>query len=298
MSRPDHILFIFVDGLGIGKNDAEENPCFKSEHYFRCFDNEHYPKSLKNGIAIGLDANLDLPGLPQSATGQTALLTGVNASQMLGRHLNGFPNAKLREIINEKSLLKWFTDKGLDAVFLNAFRPPFFDYDPNDIIKFLSVTTVATLAAGLKFFDLDDLNAERCVYQDITSEAVREKGFDTPLFTPQQAGEIVGRRSQDYHFSLFEYFQTDKAGHSQDMQRAASILALLEDFFDAVLQNVDLQKTLVLLTSDHGNIEDLTFRGHTRNPAMTLLFGASAESASKNMHSILDVYPTIQSFFE
>ena len=298
MTRPDHILFIFVDGLGIGKNDVDSNPCAHSNYYFRCFTDESFPKKIKSGFALGLDATLELAGLPQSATGQTALLTGINASQLLGRHLNGFPNPKLREVIEEKSLFKWFVDKGLSSAFLNAFRPPFFDYDPNDIIKFLSVTTVANLAARLKFFGLDDLKAKRSVYQDITSEAIREKGFDAPLVAPEKAGEIVGRRSQDFHFSLFEYFQTDKAGHSQNMQRAVSILAILEFFLDSVLRTVDLNNTLVLLTSDHGNIEDLSFRGHTRNPAMTLLFGAGAETAAEKMSSILDVYPTIQSFFE
>ena len=298
MSSPSNILFIFVDGLGIGKNDESANPCTRSKKYFRLFDDAEYPIKVENsGIALALDATLDLPGLPQSATGQTALLTGVNASQLLGRHLNGLPNAKLRDVIREKSIFKWFAEKDLQAAFLNAFRPPFFDHDPNDIIKFLSVTTVANLAAGLEFFGLDDLKAGRCVYQDITSEAIREKGFDAPLVTPEKAGKIIGRRSQDYHFSLFEYFQTDKAGHSQNMEKATTIITILETFFESVLQTVNLHNTLVLLTSDHGNIENISFRGHTRNPAMTLLFGSGAETAAAKMHSILDVYPTLVSFF-
>jgi bisphosphoglycerate-independent phosphoglycerate mutase (AlkP superfamily) len=54
----------------------------------------------------------------------------------------------------------------------------------------------------------------------------------------------------------------------------------------------------VIVTSDHGNIEDISFRGHTRNPAMTFVFGAEADSAVARLHSILDIYPTILSFFE
>ncbi len=295
---PKHVLLLFVDGLGIG-SENETNPCTASPHLFHHFLHETFPKSIEpNGYALGLDANLGVDGLPQSATGQTALLTGFNASELLGRHLHGFPNSKLRKIIGERSILKWFVEHGYRAAFLNAFRPPFFDFDPFDIIKRLSVTSVCNLVAGLKFFDTDDLAAGRSVYQDILGEDLRRRGFDVPIFTPEEAGTIIGKQSQNYHFALFEYFQTDRAGHSQNPQRAAEVLDILERFLDAVLQHLDLQNTLVILTSDHGNIEDLSFRGHTRNPVMTLLFGAGAEHASTRIKTILDVYPFVLSFFE
>jgi len=289
---------IFVDGLGLGANEPGINPCCFSPHYFCHFKKTAPQKLDPKGYMLGLDANLDLPGLPQSATGQTALLTGVNASKVLGRHLNGFPNQKLRDIIGEFSILKWFADHGFRAAFLNAFRPPFFDYDPYDIIKHLSVTSVSNLVAGLPFFGLNDVRKKRSVYQDISGEALRERGFDVPIYSPEKAGEIIGRQSQQYHFALFEYFQTDKAGHAQSMDRARHVLDVLERFIDSILQHVDLDKSLVFVTSDHGNIEDLSFRGHTRNPAMTLLFGAAAVSAAQSLHSILDIYPKILSFFE
>ncbi|MDZ7315100.1 MAG: hypothetical protein ONB24_03155 [candidate division KSB1 bacterium] len=252
---------------------------------------------MTDGFALGLDATLNVPGLPQSATGQTALLTGINAAAVLGRHLNGFPNPTLREIIFEHSVLKKISEMGLRAAFLNTFRPPFFDFDPMQIVAHLSATSLANLAAGLPFFNLQDLLEGRSVYQDITGEALREKGFDVPLLTPEEAGRIIGNASQSYHFSLFEYFQTDKAGHAQDLDHAVKILCRLEKFVEAVLATVDLRRTLIILTSDHGNIEDLAWRGHTRNPAMTLLFGAGAETAAHHLRSILDVYPLILSIF-
>lgn len=294
----EHVLMLFVDGLGIGEASAAINPCTQSPGLFYHFLGENFPKKIAHdGYAVGLDANLNWPGLPQSATGQTALLTGINASQRLGRHLNGFPNQALRDVIAERSILKMFVGKGLQAVFLNTFRPPFFDYNPQDIIAHLSATSLANLAAGLPFFNMEDLIAERSIYQDITGEALREKGFDAPQFSPEKAGEIIGRRSQFYQFALYEYFQTDKAGHHQDFTHASVILKRLEDFVGAVLSNVDLKNTFVILTSDHGNIEDLSWRGHTRNPAMTLLFGAGAQQAAHQLTSILDVYPFILSLF-
>lgn len=298
VGTPEHVLLLFVDGLGIGHRH-ESNPCTSSPHFFNHVLDDSFPKPLDPlGYARGLDATLGVEGLPQSASGQTALLTGINAPRLLGRHLHGFPNEQLRRVIAEHSILKWFADRGYEAAFLNTFRPPFFDYDPFDIIKMLSVTSVTNLYAGLNFFDLDDLKADRSVYQDILGDDLRKRGFDVPIFTPEQAGEIIGTQSQRYHFSLFEYFQTDRAGHSQNRQRAVEVLNILERFLGAVLHNIDLQRTLVILTSDHGNIEDLSFRGHTRNPVMTLLFGAGSAAARTRLSSILDIYPLILSFFE
>lgn len=296
---PAHVLLLFVDGLGIGEKNPAKNPCCFSPHYFYHFLGDRFPKSITpDGFVIGLDANLDRPGLPQSATGQTALLTGVNAAREIGRHLNGFPNEKLRGLIFEKSILKWFVDRGLHAAFLNTFRPPFFDYNPHDIIKHLSVTSVTNLAAGLPFFGLEDLKNEKSIYQDILGEALRNKGFDAPLFSPEKAGEIIGKQARQYHFSLFEYFQTDKAGHAQEMRHAQAILNILESFLNAVLKNTNLDDTLIILTSDHGNIEDLSFRGHTRNPVIALLFGKGAEPAAHRLSNLLDIYPFILSLFE
>ena len=284
-STPKHILFFFVDGIGIGENDPRTNPC--ADPQWRFFNHtlvDSYPKSLPcNGYAFGLDANLDTPGLPQSATGQTALFTGVNASQLIGRHLNHKPNEQLREVIREQSIFQRLKERGKSFAFLNAFRPPFFDYPTEELIRHLSVTSCMNHYAGGKFFDLEDLLARKCVYQDMTGDALREKGFDAPVYTPADAGRIIGEQVGEYDLCLYEYFQTDFSGHSMDMERARGELAKLDAFMSALLETVDLSDTLVLLTSDHGNIEDLSFKGHTRNPAMTLVFGAGRERLLKTV---------------
>ncbi|MBC7186881.1 MAG: alkaline phosphatase family protein [Calditrichaeota bacterium] len=289
------MLMIFVDGLGIGRHDPAWNPCSaEGLRFFNNFADRQRPEPVPfGGMVLGLDATLGLPGLPQSATGQTALLTGVNAAQLLGRHLNGFPNGKLREVIAQHSLLKLLAERGRKVAFLNAFRPPFFDYDPFQIIRHLSVTSVCNLYAGLRFFDLDDLRARRCIYQDFSNEALRRRGYELPLFSPEEAGTILGTQAAAYDFCLYEYFQTDRAGHAQETSTAVQLLRDLERFVAATLQSVDLQETLVVLTSDHGNIEDLSVKGHTRNPAMTLIWGRGKEDFASGMSSILDVAPKI-----
>ncbi|MGQ9559085.1 MAG: hypothetical protein ACUVWA_01105 [Candidatus Oleimicrobiaceae bacterium] len=289
------VLMIFIDGLGVGRYDPIRNPCAHATlSFFNNFvDRERTAPVPFAGKALALDATLGLPGLPQSATGQTALLTGVNAAALLGRHLNGFPNSKLREVIAKHSLLKAVRERGLRAAFLNAFRPPFFDYDPFQIVRYLSVTTVCNLYAGLPFFNLDDLRARRCIYQDFTNEALRRRGHEVPLFTPQEAGAILGTQAAAYDFCLYEYFQTDRAGHAQDMELAVRLLQNLEEFVAAALARINMEQTLVVLTSDHGNIEDLSVKGHTRNPAMTLVWGCNTSTFISGLSSILEVAPRI-----
>ncbi len=299
------VLLVFIDGLGVGERNPDINPLARiPEGHLTVFENsspaseragappggECAPRRVKSGgIPLPLDAILGVDGIPQSATGQTALLTGVNAAEMLGRHLFGFPNGKLREIIMEHSLLKRIRERERTAAFLNAFRPRFFDLGDAVWEKPLSVTTWANRAAGLPFFTLDDIAAGRSIYQEFTNRVLRERGFDLPLLTPEEAGAVLARRSRDFDFVLYEYFRTDGAGHSQDMERAVGEAENLERFLGSMLDCIDRKETLVILTSDHGNMENLELKSHTRNPALTVLWGEGAEDAASRLDTILDV---------
>lgn len=289
--RVENILFIFVDGLGVGADDPAVNPCSASGvKWFRHFISGTYPKRIsESGFALTLDATLGVRGLPQSGTGQTSLFTGVNAAALEGAHSGPFPNSRLRALIAEQSIFRKFTDRGLGSAFLNAYTPPYFEKSVESMINRLSVTSVAVYSAGLPFMNLDDLRANRAVFHDITNEILVEKGYEAPLRTPEEAGRILGRASQDNRLSVFEFFMTDRAGHSGDMRRAVMEMRKLEVFLSAVLDSVNLDSTLVLLSSDHGNIENMGFRGHTRNPAMTLVFGQCAALIADELKDITDI---------
>ncbi|MDZ7262305.1 MAG: alkaline phosphatase [candidate division KSB1 bacterium] len=289
------VLLIFIDGLGIGEKNTEKNPCTYPElQIFNNFLNDTRSSKIPfGGIALALDTTLGVEGLPQSATGQTTLLTGVNAAKLLHRHLQGFPNERLREILKKESILKKVRERGRQAAFINAYRPIFFQYGPEALLRHLSVTSVANWAAGLPFFSLEDMVQEKAIYQDFTNQDLIEKGFTVPSFSPQKAGTILAQATREYDFCLYEYFKTDHAGHSQEMVRAISELKKLECFLQSVLEHLDLNSTLVIVTSDHGNIEDVSIKTHTRNPAMTLVWGVGKEKLAEKLHSIADVTPNL-----
>lgn len=294
------VVLIFIDGLGVGERNPAINPCTDSRfQFFNIFADEKLPKSLPlEGLGCQLDASLGVSGLPQSATGQTALLTGVNAAQSLGYHLSGFPNTLLREMICQHSLLKRIRAAGKTAAFINAYPPIYFELGPEALENRLSVTSHVTLASQFPFFTFEDIRQERAIYQEFTNQSLIEKGFDLPQFTPAQAGAILAEASRSFNFSLFEYFQTDHAGHSQSMEKARGELFKLESFLESFLKHTRRDRTQVILTSDHGNIEDLSVRTHTQNPAMTLLWGPFSSQIAANVHSILGVTGEILQLLE
>jgi 2,3-bisphosphoglycerate-independent phosphoglycerate mutase len=279
------VLLFFIDGIGVGSDDPEQNPLATDEFPTLGLTRSRTPEARVGPPrqARGLDASLGVPGLPQSATGQTAILTGVNAPKVLGHHMSGFPGPTLRQVLFEHSLLKQIRERGRSATFLNAFRPEYFERPHAQ--RRLSATSLATIASGARFRSWEDLLEGRAVTHDLTHWRVRERGYDLPLRTPEEAGAIIADEAMQSDFSLFEYFETDRAGHAQDRALGMRCLADLNRALETVLGRVDLERLTVLVVSDHGNLEDLTVRTHTMNPAVFAVWGPEAPAGEPDATS-------------
>jgi 2,3-bisphosphoglycerate-independent phosphoglycerate mutase len=284
------VVLFFIDGLGIGTRGAQ-NPLdgLPEAAPLAIFQDEE-PEVIFDGRLVRTDACLGVEGRPQSASGQTTILTGINAPAALGYHKQGFPNEALREILSNHSIfLQLKRARIAPNTFANAYRQKFFETRP----RWVSATTVAVEAAGMYFRDLDDLQAGRAVFQDYTNEMLIERGLALSRRTPEQAAEILARISSEHRFTLYEYFITDKTGHAQDMEAARLVLANLARFVRHLLSRLDLTRTTVLLTSDHGNIEDLSSRNHTLNLVPTLIWGEHKETVAARIRNLADITPAI-----
>jgi hypothetical protein len=209
---------------------------------------------------------------------------------LLGYHKQGFPNKAMLEIIREHSIFLQLKRAGIEPItFANTYTERFFEERP----RWISATTAAVEAAGLPFRRVTDLKAGRAVYQDFTNKALIERGEDVEPRTPEEAAGVLARIVSENRFTLYEYFITDKAGHAQDMPAARAIIEGLAGLMRAVLSRIDLDTTSVILTSDHGNIEDLSSRNHTLNDVPTIVWGAHRKRIAGQISSLADITPAL-----
>jgi phosphopentomutase len=290
-SEPSVLLF-FIDGLGIGTR-GPFNPLdnLNGAAPLAVFQNET-PQPLYDGIVVPTDPRLGVEGRPQSASGQTTILTGVNAPAQLGYHKQGFPNKPLLEIIHLHSIFRQLREAGVGPVtFANAYTDRFFTERP----RWISATTAAVEAAGMGFRNIADLKNGAAVFMDFTNRILIERGLhpDVSVRTEAEAAAVLATVVSDNRFTLYEYFITDKVGHEQDMPKAREVLTSLALFIRELLVRLDLNRTTVILTSDHGNIEDLSSRNHTLNAVPTIVWGAQREEVAARIKNLADITPAI-----
>jgi len=297
------VILIFVDGVGLGNQD-ENNPFVftPTPGLSGLLAGKDLTREAKDyagpeATLLGIDATLGVPGLPQSATGQTALFTGINAPACLGDHLRGFPNSTLRKIIEENSMFKLLKKERFKAAFANAYRPPFFDLLRHGLPgNRYSCSTLATYYGGLPFFSLDDIKAGEALYMDITNEILTRLGYDVPMFTPEEGAERLAEISRNYDFCLFEYFLSDLAGHLSDQDEASRVISTLDRFIGGLAELIDPGYEMIVVVSDHGNLENISSGNHTLNEAMMLLIGDPIRRNRLNagLSSLTDVLPAIK----
>ncbi len=290
MTDEASVLLFFIDGLGIGSRgpfnpldglaDAEPLAVFSGEVKATVFE----------GVVVPTDPRLGIPGRPQSATGQATILTGVNAPLQLGYHKQGFPNAAMRELISQHSIFLQLKNAGISkATFANAHRTRFFEKRP----RWVSATTTAVEAAGIPFRTIAELREGKALFHDFTNEMLSSLGIEAEARSGAEAAEILVRIASENRFTLYEYFITDKLGHAQDFDRARVKLKELALFIRELLSRIDFRCTTVILTSDHGNIEDLSTRNHTLNDVPTIVWGANRERIAAQIKNLSDITPVI-----
>jgi 2,3-bisphosphoglycerate-independent phosphoglycerate mutase len=272
------ILMIFVDGVGLGASDSAANPLAAARPGFlklsggALWTNEAEAFQDATSFFRGVDACLGMEGLPQSGTGQASLFTGVNCVEMAGRHYGPYPHSATREVLRADSI---FARLGPErATFANSFPPRFFEWTRKS--DRWPVITRACLDAQIRIRTLSDLQTGSGLAADITGSGLA-KGTNhrvDPVTPVQAADNLLGMASR-FDFTLFEIFHTDKAGHAQDRKAAEQILDPLDGLLAALAERKPAPVSLVVC-SDHGNLEDLGVKTHTRNPVPLAVLGPAA----------------------
>ena len=275
------ILFFFLDGVGLGANNPAINPFARANmpNLQNLLDGERLlsgiPQRSTRADLLALDACLGVPGLPQSASGQATLLTGQNIPAALGYHYGPKPNPPVAGFLHNGNLFNTLHHNGLRTAFLNAYPPRYFASIQSGR-RLYSAIPLAASSAGIPLRTFEDLKTGQAIAADLTAEGWHTHlGLgETPLLSLHQAGVRLASLSQVNDFSLFEYWLSDYAGHGQDMDAACTLLEAFDLALGGLFDAWDDREGLILFTSDHGNLEDLSTRRHTTNPIPALLVGA------------------------
>ncbi|HWR06102.1 metalloenzyme [Sporomusa sp.] len=292
------VLLLFIDGFGLGSNNPEINPIVR---FGLPTFNQLFGQPMTYDIGsiltperciIPIDATLGVPGLPQSATGQAAILTGLNTAKIMGSHMQAFPGPQLANIITETNIMKKLTAIGLPATSANMYTPNYFELVAKRKRRH-SAITLAALSTGLPLRSLPEMEINEAVYQDITNATLPDFGIGhLPVLSPRQAACNLVNISRKYSFSIFEYFQTDRAGHKQDWQHAENILGILDEFIDTVYKQLPAD-TLMIITSDHGNFEDMGVKTHTLNKVPLIALGYQAQKTVGAITDLTGIVPAL-----
>jgi 2,3-bisphosphoglycerate-independent phosphoglycerate mutase len=288
------ILFLFLDGVGLGEDDPQHNPFAAVElpTLMSFTEGQRWLRDLppitsKRGLFIPTDACLGIEGRPQSATGQAAILTGLNVPAMLGYHYGPRPNQAIAEVVRQENLIQKLVERGLHVGFPTAFPPAFFENVARGK-RMLSTNQLAMHMAGVTLPDMTALLRGHAMSADFTGEGWRTQlGYeDTPVMSPFQAGQMLGRLASRYDLTFFDHWVTDYLGHRGTLQQAITLLKVIDDVLAGLLSEWEDTQGLIILTSDHGNLEDLSHRRHTRNPVPTLIIGEASHTFARGLSDL------------
>lgn len=296
------LLFIFLDGIGLGTNDPAINPLARAEMPNlkalldgRSLLKDSAPFTGKRATLLTVDPAVGVDGLPQSATGQAILLTGVNISAEIGYHYGPKPNPEVAAYLNGGTVFSRCVEAGKKAALLNAYPPRYF-HGIDSGRRLYSSIPLAVTNAGLELFKQDDLFAGRALSADFTGEGWWTMlGIpETPVLTPLQAGRKLASLARGFDFSLFEYWASDYAGHKQQMDTAVGLMETFDAVLGGLVEEMD-NDLLVLVTSDHGNMEDLSTRKHTDAHVPALVIGEknARDEFTRGMTDLTHIAPAI-----
>ena len=295
---------VFLDGVGIGKKDFQYNPFFKYEFtsFKKIFGETPYLENTKlsagNRFLFPTDATLGVDGLPQSGTGQAALFCGFNAPKFAGKHYGPYPFTTTIPILKKESILVYFNEKYKSSYFANAYPKVFFDYINSGRSR-LSVTTLTCTLAGIKLNKVSELRKAKALTAELTNERWNHRlGYKLKVIQPKTAARRLLRIAESYKFTLYEYYLTDHLGHLRLANEFEKLFSEVDEFIFTLLNEVDSKKMTIIICSDHGNLEDLSIKTHTRNPALTITAGKFAEEIADGVQDISQIKQAIIRYCE
>jgi len=112
--------------------------------------------------------------------------------------------------------------------------------------------------------------------------------------TLSEAGQKIATVAQDYRFSFFEHWPSDRSGHRGTLEEAVQHLEMIDQALGSLFEAWNWENGLLIITSDHGNIEEKHHRQHSRNPVPTILFGRAHAQYAPQINNLADIAPVVR----
>jgi 2,3-bisphosphoglycerate-independent phosphoglycerate mutase len=289
------LLFLFLDGVGLGANN-DTNPFASAKTPFLEFllggrlTKELEPLTTSNLIFRPLDARLGFPGLPQSATGQTTLLTGKNGANLMQGHYGPYPGPTLKKELDKGTLFSEVLELGKHATLANLYPPGYFRAIETGQQKY-NVPVYAARRAGLELLRIDDYRLGHAISVDMTGEYLHRHAATLKPVSALEMGKRLASIAGQNDFTFFDLWLTDQAGHRWSFGDCVRLVETLDLFLRGVVEN--LSNVILLVTSDHGNLEDKSVKTHTLADVPLIVVGAKVEDF-QDTKNLLDVAPGIR----
>lgn len=294
-----HILVLFLDGIGLGEDNPDINPFAVANMptVHRLTNGKRWlaetgKQQSDQAIFVPTDAGFGIAGRPQSGTGQAAILTGLNVPQIIGRHYGPKPDAQTRDIIKEHSYFKRVVERGKKAHLLTAYPPGLLhDFERGKTLR--SSIQQAAFETGQPHFSVDDVLNQRALTAEWTTNAWQRflKIDGVPNYSAREAGQLMARLSRNYDFAFHSHWFTDRVGHRGPFKQGVELLEMFDQVLTGILDEWDMDEGLIVVISDHGNMEDVSVRHHTENDVPTLIIGNQKETFAENYATLTDLVP-------
>ena len=194
--------------------------------------------------------------------------------RVFGRHFGPWTPVALRPLVEERSILRRVVDAGGTGAFANAYPR---GWPGPSGGRRIAAPPLAARGAGLLDRHEEALGRGAAVSSEIVNDGWRRHlGHDwLPAISPSEAGANLGRISAEADLTLYAHYTTDTVGHRGTMHDAVEALVRVDRFLEGVLATIT-HDTLLVIASDHGNLEDVR-GGHTTNPVLGIAAGPGRE---------------------
>jgi hypothetical protein len=165
-----------------------------------------------------------------------------------------------------------------------------------------NIFVYAARQAGVRLRTWDDVRRNQALTGSMTNELENEFNFTEfdiaplPRHTPQSAAALLVELAASHDLLFYKYQLADLVSHSGRVELARETFAAIEQFIAAILEGTDADDTTVVITSDHGHLEQVGYsHGHPKSKVPTWWFGPGAADVAPSLATPQGIFAAITS---